>query len=394
MNTDMKIRFPKIVLRLLKYSGIGLGLLLALMFLLPFMFPTYVSNSIKKWANHAIVTELNFSKARLSFFNHFPSLTLTLYDVTLQGSNPYHKDTLVMGKELALGVNLFSLLSKTVRINEIYLTRGKLDIKIDEKGLPNYNVYKTSASAANNNQPDTVGANLRLEHIQLEECELAYKDQSIPFQMAARRLNYIGKGDLSKAIFDLSSEIIVEGFDLVYYGQAYLENKNLDAQLITQINTNSLALIFQKNDLKINQLPVAFKGKFNFLKDGYRMDFSVTSAATEFKNLFTALPPEAVTWVDKTTVKGQLEMDAELKGDYIASKKTAPNLSFNMRITNGSVAAKQITESVENIYFNFHFLLPQLNMDSMTVKIDSLHASMGKDEIMASIQTKGLPNPL
>ncbi len=389
----MKFAIPKIFLRFFKYIGIGLAGILLLMFLLPYLFPTYVSNKIKTWANSSIETELNFSKARLSFFNHFPSLTLTLYDVSLKGSEPFGKDTLVAGKELALGVNLFSVFGKTIKIDEVYITKGKLNVLVNKEGLPNYNIYKGKASAPKENAADTGSANLKLERIQIEDCELVYHDQSIPIEIDAKKLNYVGKGDLSKAIFDLSSNLDMEGFGISYNNQTFLENKKLHAKLITQINTNSLALIFEQNDLMINQLPVQFKGKFNFLKDGYNMDFSVKTDPTDFKNLFTALPPVAVTWVDKTTVKGDVELDAALKGDYIAAKKIGPDLSFNMKINKGSIATKGIVEPVENIFLNFHFLLPQLNMENMTVKIDSLHASMGKDELSMVLQTKGMTTP-
>ncbi len=382
----------KIFVKFFKYTGITIISLLALMFLLPYLFPTFVSNKIKQWANSSIEAELNFSKARLSFFNHFPSLTLTLYDVNLKGSAPFQQDTLVNAKEVALGVNLASIFGKTLKIDEIYFTKGKMNILVNEKGLPNYNVYVAKPSATSKSN-DSSSAALKLERIQIEQCELVYNDRSIPMLMTAKQLDYVGKGDLSKAIFDLSSNIRMQSFSISYDRQQYLENKNLDAKLVTQINTNSLALIFEKNDLQINQLPVEFKGKFDFLKDGYSMDFSLKTKPTEFRNLFTALPPVAVTWVDKTTVKGDISMDAALKGDYIASKKIAPDLSFNMSINKGSIMAKNMKEPVDNIFLNFHFNLPQLNMEAMTVKVDSLHASMGKDEISAVLETRGTAHP-
>lgn len=389
----MQIRFRKILVKILKYTGIGIVSILVLMFLLPYLFPTFVSNKIKQWANQSIEAELNFSKARLSFFNHFPSLTLTLYDISLKGSAPFKQDTLFAGKEVALGVNLLSIFSKTIRIDEIYLTKGKLNILVNEKGLPNYNVYASTTSSPANNNSDTGSAALKLDRIQIDECQLTYDDRSIPMRMSARRLDYLGKGDLSKAIFDLKSTIGMQGFTISHDNRTYLENKNLNAKLITQINTSSLALVFEKNDLMINQLPVLFKGKFDFLKDGYDMDFSLTTKPTAFKHLFTALPPEAVSWLDKTTVKGEIAMDASLKGNYIASKKIAPDLNFNMRIVDGSIAAKNITEPVEKIFLSFHFAMPHLDMESITVKMDSLHASMGKDEISAKLESKGLTNP-
>jgi len=382
----------KLLGKFFKYIGISIITLLALMFLLPYLFPNFVSNKIKQWANSSIEAELNFSKARLSFFNHFPSLTLTLYDVNLKGSAPFKQDTLVNAKEVALGVNLASIFGKTLKIDEIYFTKGKMNVLVNDKGIPNYNVYVAKPSATNNAN-DTSSTALKLERIQIEECELVYNDQSIPMVITAKQLDYVGKGDLSKAIFDLSSNIKMQSFSISYAKQQFLENKDLEATLVTQINTNSLAFIFEKNDLQINQLPVEFKGKFDFLKDGYSMDFSLKTKSTEFKNLFTALPPSAVTWVDKTTVKGDITMNAALKGDYLASKKIAPDVSFSMNINKGSIMAKNMKEPVENIYLNFHFNLPQLNMEAMTVKIDSLHASMGKDEIIAVLETKGMAHP-
>src|SRR6478672_758685 len=119
--------------KILKITGIAVLSLLVLMFLLPILFPNFVARKIKIWANEVIVTDLNFSKARLSFFNHFPSLTLTLYDVSIKGSAPFEKD-----------------------------------------------------------------------------------DHSIPMLITANELNYSGKGDLSKSIFDLYSDMEVDSFDLDY----------------------------------------------------------------------------------------------------------------------------------------------------------------------------------
>jgi AsmA protein len=59
-------------------KGIVTFLLLVLHFAAPF-FPAKVEKAVKGWANGSIRGKLNFSKARHSFFTHFPSLTLTLY---------------------------------------------------------------------------------------------------------------------------------------------------------------------------------------------------------------------------------------------------------------------------------------------------------------------------
>jgi len=102
--------------------------LLLLLFLAPILFPGTVAEKIKKWTNESLAGELNFSKARLSFFNHFPSLTLTLYDFSLKGSAPFTKDTLVAADQVALGIDLSTLIfNKSIHIDKIFVSGALLN---------------------------------------------------------------------------------------------------------------------------------------------------------------------------------------------------------------------------------------------------------------------------
>lgn len=83
--------------KILKVCGITLASIFVLLFLLPILFPGQIEEKIKGWANQSINAKLEFSKARLSFFEHFPTLTLTLHDFSLTGSAPFERDTLVAG---------------------------------------------------------------------------------------------------------------------------------------------------------------------------------------------------------------------------------------------------------------------------------------------------------
>ncbi len=385
-------KFGKKIVNILKYTGAGIVFLLVLMFLIPYLFPGFISDKIKKWSNEAIETKLEFSKARLSFFNHFPSLTLTLYDVSLTGSAPFNNDTLVAANEIALGVDLSSVFSKTVRIDEIYVTRGNIKILVSEDGKPNYNIYK-SGNSKQSAAADTGSATLKIARIQIEDCAFLYNDQSIPFLVKASNFNYLGKGKLSEAVFSLKSKISMEAVDLQYDGEPYLTDKKLEATLRTRINTNSLELDFRKNDLKINQLPVSFKGVFYFLKNGYRMDFNASTGNTKLEYLFTALPPAYVKWLNKTNVDGNVELKTSLKGDYIASENKLPDLTFDLKVKDGAFATKAINQKITNIQLAFHLLLPQLNTNNLELKLDTIAATMGKDFIRGVVETKGLTNP-
>ncbi|MCU7548162.1 AsmA family protein [Chitinophagaceae bacterium LB-8] len=378
--------------KILTISGITIGSILLLMFLLPVLFPGFVADKIKKWANNAITTELNFSKARLSFFNHFPSLTLTLYDISVMGSAPYSKDTLLNAGELALGIDLSTLFSELISIDEIYFTEANIFIKINAEGAANYNVYKsdTTHSAAS---PDSSGTSLKIERIQIDNSNLVYDDLSIPLLIKAQNLDYVGKGDLSKAIFDLSSNIQVKTFDFDYNFGHYINSKTLRADLVTKINTNSLAFEFTKNDLLINSLPVDFVGKFELLQQGYNIDFELNATKGDLHDVFSALPPEYMDWFSKTKLGGKTEIQAYLKGKYIAEQNLMPDLGFKMTIREGYINNQNVPSPVKNLFLNFDSKLPSLNTDSLYVNIDSIFFNIDKDYFSSIIKLKNLSRP-
>lgn len=383
----------KIIFKTLKITGIVIGSLLVLMFLLPILFPGFVSTKIKAWASHAIVGELNFSKARLSFFNHFPSLTLTLYDFSLKGSAPFPNDTLVEANEVALGVNLASVFSKSVDINEIYLTKGNVHILVDAEGNANYNVYRSDTSAKKTPDTDTSGASLKIQRIQIDGTNLVYDDRSIPMLINCNNLSYLGKGNLAQDVFDLQSHIQADTFDFDYNKQHYIGSKRLAADLVTRINTRSLSFMFEKNDLKLNSLPLRFKGRFDFLKEGYTMDFELNSDATNLHDLFTALPPEYAGWMDSTELKGDASVGASLKGEYNSKTGAMPDLDFHMSVRNGYVSNAKAPKPVENIFLNLDSRLPKLNPDSFFIHVDSLYFTLGKGYFSSIVRMTGLNRP-
>jgi AsmA protein len=385
--------FKKSSLKALKVISLSFGGVLVLLFILPLLFPKAVSNKIKAWANNSITSELNFSKARLSFFNHFPSLTLTLYDFSLKGSAPFEQDTLVVASEVSLGVDLSTVFSKTIKINEIYLTKGNVHVQVDTDGRPNYNIYQ-SAAPVKSSKEDTSGAALNIDRIQLEHCRIIYNDRSLALNIKANDVNYTGKGSLKSNKFDLYSRVVINSFDLSYGGVPYIQSKKLKGNLITRINTKSLDLVFEKNDLKINQLPVQFKGEFSFLRNGYNMDFQLGSGASTLEALFSALPAKYLSWMDHTDIEGDAELSASLKGKYMANANRMPDFTFKIKVREGEISSSGASSKIEKLRLDFITHIPQMNPDRLNISLDSLSFQLDKGHLDADIDITGLTKPL
>ena len=165
-----------------------------------------------------------------------------------------------------------------------------------------------------------------------------------------------------------------------YDKSEYLKNKKVKADLITKINTNSLSFIFEKNDLVINKLPVEFTGFFDFLKNGYQMDFKLKTENSDLDDLFTALPAEYVSWMTETKMKGTTSAFLTLKGKYIASQNLSPEVNFNIKVRDGYVKHEKAPYPVENIFLNLDTKLPNLDINQLKIRLDSLYFDVNKNK--------------
>lgn len=387
MNQTIKSTLIKII----KRTTIAICALLLLLFLLPILFPGQIEKSVKDFANQKLDGELSFTQANLSFFSHFPSLTLTLQDFKLKGSKPYADETLVSAKAIAFGIDLGSLVfDSKIHIDKIFLSNALMNVQVNEKGEANYNVYVSDQETKTDSNSET---SLKLEKIDIRDSHLVYNDRSAKMRIDAKGFNYIGKGNLDRAVFDIETEAEIDALDFTFGNENYLKDKHIKADLITKINTNSLAFVFEQNNLKINKLPVEFTGKFDFLKNGYDLDFRIVSTDSKLNDFFTALPPQYVAWLEKTKVRGRTDIALTLKGKYIASQNSKPDLAFNMKIREGEIEYKNAPFPVSNIYMNFDTRLPALDTEKLKVNIDSIFFNVGDDYLKAIVKSSGMKNP-
>lgn len=365
--------------------------LLLLLFVTPYLIPDTISKEVQKWINGNLKGEVKFESSSLSFFKNFPSLTLSLHNFSLKGAAPFEKENLLFTKDLSFRIDLSTVFSEQIKIDQVFLDQADINVQVDEKGQANYNVYESKAAPAKTTDSNSTA--IKIEGIFIKKSNLVYNDRSLPMMVNAKGLNYSGKGDLSKAIFDLKSQADIDTLDLYYNGAPYLLHKKINARLLTKINTGSLDLMFDENDLQINSLPIHFVGRFSFLKDGYDINFKTKAKETDLHNIFSALPPELASRMEKTNIKGYAEIDASLIGKYLAASKTMPTLSFNMKIREGRISNPKAPEPISNLYLNLQTKLPGLDPDSLFINMDSLYFNLGKDYVSAVVKLNGLKEP-
>jgi AsmA protein len=387
----MKLKSPG--WRVIKITGVSFISLAALLLLLPELFPGYVSKKINGFINENIEGQLNFRRARFSLIKHFPAFTISLIDFSLKGSEPFPNDTLLAGRELAFGLNIFTIFREKMSVNQFFLENAFINLQVDSSGAGNYNIVKKGPDTISQPGNANGSASLRIERISIKNSRLVYQDRSLPMLLIADTLNYAGKGDLTLDIVDLESDLKASGIDFTYDGEKYASGKTLKAVLVTRLNTNNLEFSFTKNDLLINQLPVDFKGFIRFPESGYDIDLRFKSEKTNLRNVITVMPPPYLGWLEETEVHGIASLFLDFAGSYRAETGENPSLKFGLDIDNGFINHARAPVPVSNVGMRFRMAFPQLSYDSLSVDIDTLHMNIDKGFVRGNLHLKNLNTP-
>ncbi|OBW41851.1 hypothetical protein AB670_01666 [Chryseobacterium sp. MOF25P] len=388
-------RFKNIILKILKWIGISIASILFLMFTIPILFPGKVSEQVKLFANKHLAGELDYKKTHLTFFRHFPSLTVSVDDFLLKGSKPFQNDTLLAAKEVAVGINLKNLIfDGEVKIDEIYVTDAYANVFVNTKGEANYNVYVSKPSEKSKDTTST-GASIKLDLIKLRNWNIKYNDHAARVLVDAKGLNYTGKGGLSEDIFDLTTDLDINKLDFSLNRIYYAKQKTLHADLITRINTNALTFVLRKNELRINELPLKFTGFVSILKDGYNLDINAASEKTTIRDMISVLPPQYLDWAKDTKIEGKSDLFFSLKGRFSEPQDQKPRLKARLMVQDGFVSNGKAPVPMNNFNMDLNVDLPDLNTEQLGLDLKNLSFDLGpNNNFKAVVKTKGLDQML
>lgn len=384
-------KFKKIILKFLKWTGISLASILFLMFIIPILFPGTISDQVKIFANKHLAGKLDYKKTHLTFFRHFPSLTLSVDDLILYGSKPFQQDTLLTAKEVAVGINLKNLiLNREVKIDEIYVTDAYANVFVNTKGEANYNVYISEPSATPKDSTET-GTSIKLDLIKFKNSHIKYVDHAAKILIDAKGLNYTGKGGLSEDIFDLETNLDIDKVDFSLDRIYYAKQKKLHADLITRINTNALTFVLRKNELRINDLPLKFTGFASILKDGYNLDIKAASEKTTIREMISVLPPQYLDWAKDTKIEGNSDLYFNVKGRFSEPQNLKPRVKVRLLVKNGFISNGKAPVPMNNLNMDLNVDLPSLDPNQLAINLKKLSFDLGpNNSFLAYVNTKGL----
>lgn len=364
--------------KILKIFGFTLLALIGLAFIVPLFFKKQITELVKKEVNKQLVAKVDFKEAGLSLFRHFPSVTLSLDNLSVVGTDEFEKDTLVAAKKFEASLNLISVIKgDDIKVKGIWLYEPRIHALVNKEGKANWDIMRSASDTA---AVDTSASSFKmtLDKYAISDGYLYYNDITSGMNAEIAGLNHEGSGDFTSDLFSLSTSTKAKAASFVYGPVTYLSNAKTEINGDIQIDTKNSKYSFKTDDITVNNLKLGTEGFFQFVNDSvYNMDIKFQSPSNDFKDILSLVPGVYKNDFDKIKTSGKALFNGFVKGLY--GPQQLPGYDVKLEVKDGSFQYTDLPDPVKNIQLAARFTNPDGKMDNTVVDISSGHLEMGNE---------------
>jgi len=250
-------------------------------------------NEIKNYAitqvNRQLETKIAVEKINVSFFSHFPYLSVVFNNVAAMSGHDFDPlgfenvdtDTLFTAQKIYLQFNVFDILFGKYRIRRIHAANGSLNMLVDRQGKTNFRMFKQKKAAESGSR------GFELEAVKLNGFDILFINRAKNITARAVLNDILFKGKFSGKNFSLGTIVSMDLLDFTREGVKYADHFGISARVIFQVR-DSLATV-EKGELNVNNLRMNIGGNFT-LGSVSQMNLSLQSRGFDLHALQTSLP--------------------------------------------------------------------------------------------------------
>jgi hypothetical protein len=381
----------------LKILGGLVVLILILMFIIPYFYKDKVIDLVKKEANKNLNATLDFGEVDLTFFAHFPSLTLRIEDLSLTGQGAFEGIELVSFKSFDLVLGLGKVLAgeEMPDINKIFLNQPKVNALVLENGMANWDIVKAPKGgkgkvSADSKPSEAIDFKIQLRSYEIRDAEITYIDRLSDILIMIKGFSHSGSGSLSTDGFGLRTKTKIESMDLIMDNTKYINHSTLNAAVDFAVDMNTMRFDITKGDINLNKFEMNATGFLAMPGDDINMDIEFTSPSTKLKQLMALAPEEITGDLDEYKFKGNVAFSGWVKGVY--NDNQYPLFGIHLAVDNGSFHYADLPKSAENINIKTDIeLMSSKDLNSLVIDVSQFDIDLGGNPIKSSL---ALVNPM
>ena len=372
-----------------KITGICLGAIIALLFVLPFLFKGKIVSAVKEAANNNLNAKVSFNDdISLSLLRNFPNLSLGIDNLKVMGVDSFAQDTLIDAKSIRLVLDLTSVWKgETVVIRKIAITDARAQVIFLKSGAANFDITKPDTSTVAAPQ-DTAAAPvaIKINDLSIENTRLHYVDHSLDFEITSNGLNWHANGDFADEIFTLKNDLLIDQFTMSYGGMTMLAKAKIDANTNIDMDLKKMRFGFADNEFKINALPLQAKGWVEMREKDMNMDIDVRTPNSDFKSFLSVVPGCYTENFSDVKANGTMGLVFTMKG--IMNDLRMPATHVELKVKDAGFQYPAMPANASNIELNFALDNTDGNPDNSHVVIAPLSANLGGDKLAVSLDMK------
>ena len=357
------------LMKVLKITGFSLGGIALVLYVSPYFFKDQINDGIKEIAKDYVKTEIKFKHLDISFFNHFPKLTVTLTDSSIKGSAPYQAENLISAKEIALGVDVKTLFSDKIIFNELFIKNANINLKVDSLGKNNFDIMVPS-DEVKKEEESSVG--LALNDFKISNSNFLYDDKSSTTYLKLDQFDYDGLIDFTNNQLTLDADTEIKNANFSFDNQKYVKNLPLKGEINSKIDLNNLSFYFIENDLELGNFPFSLKGSLLMLNETKIFDLKIFSDKNDLKYIPVIIPEAYQEWAKDVEMEGSSEILFTMKGIMNTATNQNPDIHIEAKIEDGLLNYKKSSTPIKNINLVSTVDLQALDPDKMQVKVENL----------------------
>jgi len=375
--------------RILAIAGTLIALVLVLLAVLPYLFRDRIAQRVKTAVNENVNARVDWSDVGLSFFRHFPNLTLTLDGLTAVGVDRFQGDTLAAIRHFRVSLGLPSVLTNVmggsgpIVVRTVELDHPRLRLLALEDGTANWDIAKKTPETA---QPQAKAAKpmaVSLQQLQITDAALSFDNRQARLNASLSGYNQSLSGDFSQTLVGIRTKADADTVSVTFAGIPYLNRVRLGLTADVQADLAKKAYTLKNTDLRLNDLRLGVAGSASTAGQNTDLDLAFSAPSTKFLSILSLVPAVYAHDFDKVKTSGTFSVNGKVKGQY--GKTAFPSFAITTKVDNAAFQYPDLPLPARDIFVDLSLTNPGGSADSTVVKLDRFHLRLGANPVDANM---------
>ncbi len=377
---DLKVKALK---RIIFYSLLVVGVLLATLIISVWLFQDRIINSFVAEANKSLNTPVAIGKISVSAWKDFPNLAIVFHDVYVEDSHP-GKDTLLAAKTISFTLNPVEVWQGQYDVRGLKVENSITRLRINTVGKSNYNIIKEGGRGGGTIVFD-------LKDVQLVNTEVSYDD------LDAHQFHRFDSKNLDASIhivgdlYQISAKGDVTSRQINVNDLSFLVDKEFSAVAEIDYDDENKIVTIKPSGLELGNSAFEITGVYSF-KTKNEIDISANGMDTDIQTILSLLPKEFSERFKDYQSEGNIYFSLAVKGEM--SKNRDPLFSIAFGCSGASLYHPKFDSRITGANLEGSFATPSFSsLRDAELFLKNVRGSLNGKSFTSDFALRNFENP-